>query len=167
MKHILFILLTLLAFTSYSQDTKTIDFSHNSLDDTIASKFLSLIKTNLGCCEESDLKKQKSYQIIVYFTTDPYYMGGYFDLYHYYELLQEDTYADSIADEDKHLHNHPWDFKSVVLKGAYIEKTEKGIIRQTPGKFNSRNGNDFHKILRLVTPVVYTLFIVTPTEEQL
>ena len=70
------------------------------------------------------------------------------------------------ADEDKHLHNHPWDFKSIVLKGAYIEKTEKGIVRQTPGKFNSRNGNDFHKILRLVTPVVYTLFIVTPVKRE-
>ena len=32
------------------------------------------------------------------------------------------------ADQDKHLHNHPWDFKSLVLKGSYLEQTEKGII---------------------------------------
>lgn len=25
------------------------------------------------------------------------------------------------ADEDKHLHDHPWSFWSIILKGAYIE----------------------------------------------
>ena len=67
-------------------------------------------------------------------------------------------------DEDKHLHNHPWDFKSIVLKGSYIEQTENGNITQRPGKFNSRNGSDFHKILELKSPVVYTLFIVSPVK---
>lgn len=65
------------------------------------------------------------------------------------------------ADTDKHLHNHPWDFKSIVLKGSYTEQTENGNIEQTPGKFNSRNGSNFHKILELKSPVVYTLFIVS------
>jgi hypothetical protein len=116
MKHILFILLTLLTFTSYSQDTKTIDFTHNSLDETIASKFLTLVNTNIGCCEELDLKKQKSYQIIVYFTTDPYYMGGHFDLYHYYELLQEDTYADSIAQQAFDVYKNISEYKRKSFK---------------------------------------------------
>jgi hypothetical protein len=70
------------------------------------------------------------------------------------------------ADEDLHLHNHPWNFKSIVLKGSYIEKTEKGFIWQAPGKFNSRNGNDFHKIYRLLKPSVYTLFIVSPVKRE-
>jgi len=26
------------------------------------------------------------------------------------------------ADEDKHLHNHPWNFWSFVLKGSYTER---------------------------------------------
>ena len=68
-------------------------------------------------------------------------------------------------DEDKHLHNHPWDFKSLVLKGSYIEQTENGNITQRPGRFNSRNGKeDFHKILELKSPVIYTLFIVSPVK---
>lgn len=66
------------------------------------------------------------------------------------------------ADQDKHLHNHPWDFKSIVLKGSYVEKTESGFVRQYSGKINIRNGANFHKILRLTSPAVYTLFIVTP-----
>lgn len=70
------------------------------------------------------------------------------------------------ADEDLHLHNHPWDFKSIVLKGSYIEKTDKGFICQSIGKFNSRNGEDFHKIFQLLSPVVYTLFIVSPVKRE-
>lgn len=70
------------------------------------------------------------------------------------------------ADEDKHLHNHPWDFKSMVLKGSYIEETQHGFITQKPLKFNSRNGNSFHKIHKLLTPVVYTIFFVTKQKRQ-
>lgn len=70
------------------------------------------------------------------------------------------------ADQDKHLHNHPWDFKSLVLKGSYLEQTEKGIIKQHPCKFNSRNGESYHKILELLSPVVYTLFFVSPTKRE-
>jgi hypothetical protein len=69
-------------------------------------------------------------------------------------------------DEDKHLHNHPWDFKSIVLKGNYIEETENGYIIQHPGKYNSRNGEDFHKIKQLISESVYTLFISTPVKRD-
>jgi len=70
------------------------------------------------------------------------------------------------ADEDKHLHNHPWDFKSMVLKGSYIEQTERGFVTQKPLKFNSRGGASFHKIHKLITPVVYTLFIATKQKRE-
>ncbi len=70
------------------------------------------------------------------------------------------------ADKDKHLHNHPWDFRSVVLKGSYIEETESGMITQYPGKVNKRNGEDFHKIKKLLSPVVWTLFIVSKTKRE-
>lgn len=69
-------------------------------------------------------------------------------------------------DEDKHLHNHPWDFKSIVLKGKYIEETENGNIIQYPVKYNSRNGEDFHKIKKLISESVYTLFISTPIKRD-
>lgn len=69
-------------------------------------------------------------------------------------------------DADKHLHNHPWDFKSIILKGSYKELTEKGIVHQTPGKFNVINGENYHKILDVESDVVYTLVFVTPTKRQ-
>jgi hypothetical protein len=70
------------------------------------------------------------------------------------------------ADQDKHLHNHPWDFTSVVLKGSYIEQTTLGNKRQYPGKINVRNGEDYHKILEVESPVVYTLFFASKPKRQ-
>jgi len=70
------------------------------------------------------------------------------------------------ADQDKHLHNHPWDFTSVVLKGSYIEQTTLGNKRQYPGKINVRNGADYHKILEVESPVVYTLFFASKPKRQ-
>lgn len=69
-------------------------------------------------------------------------------------------------DKDKHLHNHPWDYTSIVLKGKYIEETPKGINKLYPGKIVSRNGLDYHKILKLQTKSVYTLFFVSPIKRH-
>jgi hypothetical protein len=67
-------------------------------------------------------------------------------------------------DQDKHLHNHPWDYKSLVLKGSYIEETTVGTNILSPGTFTSRSGESYHKIKKLLTKSVYTLFIVTPVK---
>ena len=68
------------------------------------------------------------------------------------------------ADQDKHLHNHPWDYKSIVLKGSYIEETNNGVNLLKFGTVTSRNGKDYHKIKTLLTKSVYTLFIVSPAK---
>lgn len=68
------------------------------------------------------------------------------------------------TDQDKHLHNHPWDYKSIVLKGSYIEETNSGTNTLQFGTITSRNGKDYHKIKTLLTKSVYTLFIVSPVK---
>ena len=70
------------------------------------------------------------------------------------------------ADEDKHLHNHPWDYISMVLSGSYIEKTNKNINFLSLGTITKRNGNDYHKIYKLLSKSVYTLFIVGPVKRH-
>jgi len=67
-------------------------------------------------------------------------------------------------DQDKHLHNHPWDYKSLVLKGSYIEETNNGVNLLKFGSVTSRSGEDYHKIKTLLTNSVYTLFIVSPAK---
>lgn len=69
-------------------------------------------------------------------------------------------------DEDSHLHNHPWDFISIILKGSYIEQTENGFNEMSFGKVNIRSGSKFHKIYKLKTPSIYTLFFATKVKRE-
>lgn len=70
------------------------------------------------------------------------------------------------ADDDKYLHDHPWDYWSMVLTGSYNEQTET-LIRPghakenmlIPGSCNSRMAEQFHKIKSLNTKSVTTLFV--------
>lgn len=62
------------------------------------------------------------------------------------------------ADEDKHLHNHPWNFMSIVLKGGYIERLQSGKANlRTFLNTAIRRAEKFHKIDEMVTKTVYTL----------
>lgn len=69
-------------------------------------------------------------------------------------------------DQDEHLHNHPWDFISVVLWGSYLEALKTKVNTQFPGRINVRNGVGYHKILKLLTKTVYTLFFVTKPKRE-
>jgi hypothetical protein len=76
-------------------------------------------------------------------------------------------------DYDRHLHDHPWDFWSVVLSGGYAEcrplmvepcfwldaDSEAAIAEfRAPGSFASRRATDRHRI-DYVRPGTYTLFV--------
>jgi hypothetical protein len=70
------------------------------------------------------------------------------------------------ADEDKHMHDHPWNYTSFVLRGFFSERMpardgRKGrydTLILGPGKFVGRKAEQFHKIEQLHSPSVYTLF---------
>lgn len=57
------------------------------------------------------------------------------------------------ADEDEHLHNHPWNFFNIILYGSYTEMFKKnGVILQrlkTPYKWYYTNRKVFHKVLEI------------------
>lgn len=72
------------------------------------------------------------------------------------------------ADEDKHLHDHPWSFWSIILKGGYIESaadvgsavptkiTKRGFLHMA-----YRNKHTPHMISVLEHPT-YSLVITGP-----
>lgn len=62
------------------------------------------------------------------------------------------------ADEDKHLHSHPWNYASFILSGSFSEETLDGINTLLPGSFVRKKANKFHKIKELHTKKVFTLF---------
>ena len=72
------------------------------------------------------------------------------------------------SDKDKHLHCHPWNFATVVLKGSYLERymstdlfcenQEVDRIKK-PGSFSTASRNYFHKIEEILDGPITTLFL--------
>lgn len=62
-------------------------------------------------------------------------------------------------DEDKHLHDHPWNYFSMVLKGSYNESSQDGVRLMKPGNLVFASAERLHKIAFLRTNKVVTLFI--------
>jgi hypothetical protein len=65
-----------------------------------------------------------------------------------------------IHDKDLNLHNHPWNFAGLVLKGSYEEKTKEGLVTKEVGSLYTGDRSFFHKINRIINGPVTTLFLV-------
>lgn len=75
------------------------------------------------------------------------------------------------SDPDRGWHSHPWVWaKSLIMRGEYLESRPYDCVdgkltdvwwTYTPGDVNSLTGDHFHKV-KLLTPRVWTLFIVGP-----
>lgn len=50
------------------------------------------------------------------------------------------------SDDDRALHDHPWDNMSFVLHGDYLEHTPTGVIRRREGDVVSRKATDAHRL---------------------
>jgi hypothetical protein len=71
------------------------------------------------------------------------------------------------SDEDRHMHDHPWHFKSLILWGKYMERTslypkfDSLVFEQfQPGDVVHHHASDVHKIT-LKSPVVWTLVLTS------
>jgi len=74
------------------------------------------------------------------------------------------------SDSDRGIHDHPWDSKSFIVAGGYLEKrlvkeanVEKVIVRDIkPFTFNTIKKNDFHQIILKKKTPAWTLFYHGP-----
>lgn len=71
------------------------------------------------------------------------------------------------SDEDIHMHDHPWDFESMILSGSYAEFSkyppnfdEVQYNKYYAGDVIKHKASDAHKIM-LLTREVWTLVCVT------
>lgn len=74
------------------------------------------------------------------------------------------------SDEDRHMHDHPWHFKSFILSGSYSEQASfypdyDALVFETllPGDLVEHDARDVHK-LKLRSPVVWTLVLTSGRE---
>lgn len=65
-------------------------------------------------------------------------------------------------DEDRHMHDHPWDAVSYILGGWYTEERETGWAAYYAGHRNTLKAEDFHRIADVSFGGVWTLFITWP-----
>lgn len=64
-------------------------------------------------------------------------------------------------DNDRHLHDHPWNARTFILKGWYKEERSKGgrwYVRRT-GDTATLNFGEYHRIIEICEGGVYTLFV--------
>lgn len=54
------------------------------------------------------------------------------------------------------LHDHPYDYFTIILWGGYWEETDKGIYWRGPGYFSFRRAEDYHRLI--VKKPCWTLF---------
>ena len=64
------------------------------------------------------------------------------------------------SDEDRYLHDHPWHYVSLILRGSYHEERDKGSGVRRPGHLLLRKATRPHR-LTLLTPYVWTLFLTS------
>ncbi len=63
-------------------------------------------------------------------------------------------------DSDRHLHDHPWNARSIILDGGYVERRPGGrFFVRRPGDTTELKFGEYHKITNVMGTGALTLFI--------
>lgn len=65
------------------------------------------------------------------------------------------------ADQDRHLHDHPWNARTIILRGWYLEQLhgQIGMVGREPGYTGRLLFGQYHRIADVSPDGVWTLFI--------
>lgn len=67
------------------------------------------------------------------------------------------------SDDDRALHDHPWDNTSMLISGGYIEHTPEGMFERGAGDIVHRKATDSHRLEILEGRRAISLFMTGPT----
>lgn len=70
-----------------------------------------------------------------------------------------------MSDPDRDLHDHPWDFVSVVLTGAYCETTVEGSATYSAPAVIARKAETLHRLTLLEGPM-WTYVVTGPVRRR-
>lgn len=71
-----------------------------------------------------------------------------------------------LPDADRHLHDHPWAFRTIVLDGWYREERKHHHRILTKGSMGAMAPGEFHRIDSVSQGGVWTLFFTWKYQEQ-
>jgi hypothetical protein len=66
------------------------------------------------------------------------------------------------SDDDRALHDHPWDNSSMLLLGRYVEHTPEGSFLREQGWCGNRTATDAHRLEVLDGERAISLFLTGP-----
>jgi len=70
-------------------------------------------------------------------------------------------------DADPYLHDHPFNWRTIVLSGSYMEEDAFGNIKtRYPGTTTHRKANELHRISAVGIAGAWTLFIIGKRNAQ-
>lgn len=64
-----------------------------------------------------------------------------------------------LPDDDRHLHDHPWPFASIVLRGYYIEELPGNSWGRLVQRLNCKRSTDAHRIRLVGSARCWTLVL--------
>lgn len=62
-------------------------------------------------------------------------------------------------DRDRHLHDHPWNARTILLAGWYTEERMRGVHTRKKGYTGCLLYGEYHRIVNMPETGVWTLFI--------
>lgn len=63
------------------------------------------------------------------------------------------------ADQDRHHHDHPWDARTIILRGYYCEERGNRLCLRERGSTATLKFGEYHQISMVPEDGVWTLFI--------
>ncbi len=77
-------------------------------------------------------------------TSEPYLVRYYLFLKDRKNFPFNVTLHKVLKSDEETLHDHPWSYATLILKGGYYENTPKGRLWRGPGHFRYRRSEDLH-----------------------
>lgn len=66
------------------------------------------------------------------------------------------------SDDDRAMHDHPWENTSLLISGSYIEHTPEGIFHRRKGDIITRKAESLHRLEVIPGDRCITLFATGP-----
>lgn len=71
-----------------------------------------------------------------------------------------------VKSDEPFLHDHPWPYMTIILKGGYWENTPEGRTWKSPGSIIRRGAHEFHWLELENEKPVTTLFFMGPQQRD-
>ena len=99
-------------------------------------------------------------------STEPYLIRFYVFLKDRKNFPFNITLHKVLKSDEPTLHDHPWNYSTLILKGGYYENTPEGRFWRGPGHFRMCQSNNTHRIELDPNVQAWTLFMPGPQRKD-